>query len=333
MKNRKGFHHITDKDRDRIHALYGHCHTQKDIARVLGVDPSSISREMRRYPRRTWKYCATRAQKDAEEKRSHSKRPGMKIADNPALRKHVIRELKKLRSPDEIAGRMKLEGATPCVGKSAIYKWLYSDDGKAYCKHLCTRRTRKKRQSRLMKRVLIPHRISHRDRPKEPGVIHSEGDLFVSPAKSGSKVCGLLVVEKESKLYSGSIVPNKSARVIVPAMREATTAVAADTCTLDNGIENIVHEKFGVDTYFCDPGTPTQKPDVEGSIGLIRRWFIPKGTILDRVPDATYRAQLHLLNGKYRKSLGYRSSYEYALERGMISRVPRISLSKAIAFR
>ena len=168
------------------------------------------------------------------------------------------------------------------------------------------------------------------DRPDTEGLVHTEGDLFVSPRTSLSKTCGLLIVEKESKLLAGSIVINKSARVIVPAMRRATTAVGADTCTLDNGIENIVHREFGVDTYFCDPGTP---PRVEGSIGLVRRWFIPKGTDLDTVSNETYRSQLHLLNHKYRKSLGYRSVYENALERGIIKKVPRISLSKAIAFR
>lgn len=333
MKKRKDFRHLTARDRDRIHALYGYGHTQKDIAEVLGVDPSAISRELNRYSRSTWRYSADRAQKDAEEKRSHSKRPGMKIADDPVLKQFIIKELKRLRSPDEIAGRMRADNIIPRVGKNAIYKWLYSTDGKEYCKYLCTKRTRKRRQSRLAKRILIPNRIPLNDRPDEEGLVHTEGDLFVSPLKSGSKVCGLLVVEKESKLLSGEIVSNKSARVIAPAMRKATKAVAADTCTLDNGIENIHHKDFGVPAYFCDPGSPTQKPHVEGSIGLVRRWFIPKGTNLDTVSNKTYQSQLHLLNHKYRKSLGYRSSYENAMGRGIITRIPRVSLSKAIAFR
>lgn len=333
MKGRKEFRHLTVNDRDRIHALYGQGHFQKDIAEVLGVNPGTISRELNRYERTTWRYSATRAQAHAQEKRASSKRPGMKIAENSILRRHIITELKKLRSPDEIAGRMKAEGITPRVGKNAIYKWLYSEDGKAYCRHLCTRRKRKKRQSRLAKRILIPNRISHRNRPDTEGLVHTEGDLFVSPIRLHVKTCGLLVVENESKLLSGSIVANKSATAIVPAMQQATTATAADTCTLDNGIENIVHRQFGVDSYFCDPGTPTQKPHVEGSIGLIRRWFIPKGTNLDTVPNSTYQSQLHLLNHKHRKSLGYRSAYENALARGIIKKVPRISLSKAIAFR
>ena len=76
-----------------------------------------------------------------------------------------------------------------------------------------------------------------------------------------------------------------------------------------------------------------QKPQVEGGIGLILRWFIPKGTNLSEMPDATFQSQLHLLNHKYRESLGYRSAYEVALARGITKRIPRRSLAKAIAFR
>ena len=333
MQTRIGFRHLKAKDRDRIHALYGYGHTRKEIADVLGVHKSTVTRELARYGRKTWRYSATRAQEDADEKRTHSKRPGMKIAENPELRRYIIQQLKKLRSPDEIAGRMKREHAHPRVGTNAIYKWVYSEDGKPYCRYLCTRRSRKKKQSRLGTRVLIPERISLRDRPNTPGLVHAEGDLFVSPTKTGKKTCGLVVVEKGSKLMSGSVVPNKTRAVIVPAMQHIVAYLSIDTCAFDNGIENVHHRDFGVDSYFCDKGAPWQKPNAEGSIGLVRRWFLPKGTDLSLLPDAVFQSQLHLLNHKYRRSLGYRSAYEVALERGITDRIPRVSLTEAVAFR
>lgn len=333
MKRRNQFTHLNQKDRDRIHALYGHGHNQKDVARVLEVSESTISRELKRYGRKTWRYSASRAQEDANKQRKLSKRPGMKIAEDTVLRKYIICELKRLRSPDEIAGRMKREGVSPHCGKNAIYKWLYGEDGRAYCKYLCTKRSRKKKQDKLALRVLIPNRISLKQRPNEPNLVHAEGDLFVSPYNTNTKVCGLVVVEKSTKLLSGSLVEDKTTSSIVPAMQQALKMTRPNTCTLDNGIENIHHREFGVPTYFCDKGAPQQKPDVESSIGLIRRWFLPKGTNLSEVSDSQYQSQLHLLNHKYRKSLGYRSSYEVALERGIIKRVPRVSLTEAIAFR
>jgi transposase, IS30 family len=333
MKNRERFRHLVAKDRDRIHALYGYGHSQKDVARVLGVNPGTISRELARYGRKTCRYSASQAQRDANLKRLHSKRPGMKIEANITLKLHVISELKKLRSPDEISGRLKRDGSASCIGTAAIYKWLYSESGRPYARYLCTRRSRKRRQSHLKKRILIPERISLCDRPDSLGLIHAEGDLFVSPTRLREKTCGLLIVEKSSKLLSGSLVPNKTSAIIVPAVQSVLRSVRINDLTLDNGIENIHHRDFGVPAYFCDKGAPYQKPDVESSIGLIRRWFLPKGTNLGALPPEVFQSQLHLLNHKYRKSLDYQSAYEVALERGIISSVPKISLSKAIAFR
>lgn len=332
MKKREGFRHLTAQDRDRIHALYGYGHNQTEVARVLGVNPGTISRELDRYRRKTCRYSAQRAQEDAEEKREYSKRPGMKIESNPELRRHIVEQLKRLRSPDEIAGRMKRDDIVPRVGTAAVYKWLYSEDGKPYCRYLCTRRSRKKRQKRAAKKVLIPDRISLRERPVSPDLAHAEGDLFVSPTRLRVKTCGLLVVEKSSKLLTGSLVQNKTTSIIVPAVQRIVSSISIDDLTLDNGIENIHHRDFGLPTYFCDKGAPYQKPDVEGSIGLIRRWFLPKGTDLSKIPNDVFQSQLHLLNGKYRRSLDYRSAYEVALERGIIANVPRISLSRAVAF-
>jgi len=313
MKKSRSFNHLTQCDRDRIHALYGNGHSQKDIAGVLGVHPSTISRELNRYDRKTWRYSALRAQKDALEKRAKSKRPGMKIAQNHELRVYVIAELKKLRSPDEIAGRMKKEGKNPRVSKNAIYKWLYSADGAPYCRYLCTRRTRKRKQSRLSPKVHIPHRISLRERPNTQGLIHTERDLFVSPRNKHTTSSGLLIVVPETKLLAGSIVENRKTETVTKATREHFEIIHCDTCLTDNGSENTRHRETGVPTYFCDKGSPWQKPHIESSIGLTRRWFLPKGINLSRVPDEIFQSQLHLLNSKYRKSLGYNSAYEVSL--------------------
>ncbi len=333
MKKRETFRHLTERDRDRIQALYVWGHQQKEIAEVLGVSPSTISREMKRYNKKTWRYSAVRAQNDAQEKREQSKRPGMKIEANLELKRYITRELQKLRSPDEIAGRMRKVGLSPRVGTNAIYRWLYSEYGKEYTKYLCTKRPRSRKQNRFSKRVLIPNRISHRHRPEAPGLLHAEGDLFVSPTKLGVKSCGLLVVVPETYLLEGTLIPNKTSEVMVTAMRGITNFLQLDTCTLDNGIENVHHKDFGVDTYFCDPASPWQKPYVESSIGLVRRWFLPKGTNLSQVPETAFQSQLHLINHKYRKSLGYQSAYEASVERGIIKRIPRKSLKEAVAFR
>ena len=86
--------HLNEKQRDRLHALYLDGYQQKHIAEVLGVNPGTISRELHRYGKTTWRYSSVRAQKDAEEKRAKSKRDGMKIEKYPELKQRIIKELK-----------------------------------------------------------------------------------------------------------------------------------------------------------------------------------------------------------------------------------------------
>ena len=331
MQKRNTFVHLNSSHRDRLHALYLEGHSQKDIANVIGVNPATISRELKRYGRHTWRYSAVKAEADAQEKRARSKRDGMKIEAYPELKKRIIAELKGLRAPDEIAGRMKKEKLSIRVGTNAIYKWMYSEYGKEYRQYLCSRRIRRKAQSRLSKRTLIPNRISLRERPRDAGQVHGESDLFLTDLHPGA--VGHMTVVPPAQLLTGNILPNKSARNMVAAMKRIQKKVAVTTWTMDNGVENIYHEQFGIPAYFCTPGSPWQKPYVECNIGLTRRWFLPKGTDLSKVPDTTFQSMLFTLNHKYRKSLGYRSAYEVALEHGIIKRIPQLSKQKAIAFR
>jgi IS30 family transposase len=332
-KQRAPFKHLTQYERDRIEKLTFYLTPLVEIARILGRDKGTISRELKKHTNKHHRYRATAAQNDAEEQRTGSKVVGMKIEGNPSLRRHIIRELKMLRSPDEIAGRMKREGVSPRVGTNAIYKWLYSDAGKPYCIYLCTRRTRKRSPSRLTKRHIIPNRVSIRQRPNGVTELHAESDLFVSPTKLSSPCVGHLVVIPVVHLLRGQLLPNKSPATMVRAMHQIESAIPITTWTLDNGVENIYHEQFGVPSYFCTPGSPWQKPHVENSIGLTRRWFLPKGTNLTTVSDEAFQSMLHVFNHKYRKSLGYQSSYEAALARGIITKIPRLSKQPAVAFR
>jgi IS30 family transposase len=330
---RTPFKHINQYERDRIEKLWYHLTPVVDIARILDRDKGTISREIRRYTNKHHRYKATTAQKKAKEKRTGSKVVGMKIEGNPTLKKHIIHELKLLRSPDEIAGRMKKEGMSPRVGTNAIYKWLYSPAGALYTSYLCTKKTHKIKQSHIKKRHLIPHRVSIRQRPDDAQQIHAESDLFVSPTNLHTKVVGHLVVIPEVHLLLGQFLKDKSPQTMTTSIRSMEAQVPVTTWTLDNGIENIYHEEWGAPAYFCTPGSPWQKPHVESSIGLTRRWFLPKGTDLAQVPEGVFQSMLHVFNHKYRKSLGYQSSYEVALERGIITKIPRLSKQPAVAFR
>lgn len=321
MKKRKKFKHVDGAKRDRLEALLDAGETKKEIAKILKVDKSTISREINNRRRKNGRYDSDTARHKAGVARSNSKYQGMKIESNQTLKSRIIVMLKEHRSPDEIAGRLSKE-LRITLGKNAIYKWLYSAFGQRYCKYLCTKRWRRKKQKKRPKREMIPNRVHISKRPKRKGLVHTEGDTAVSPKKSGSKHAAAFVAEPLSHLLLGRKTKNLRPIVVAEALRAETEKISADTMTLDNGIENKNHEDIGLLTFFCDVHSPWQKPHVENGIGLLRRWFVPKGTDWRKVSERQLQKYLHVLNSKYRKSLGYRSAYEVAYERGILKSLP-----------
>lgn len=289
---------------------------QKDIAQVIGVHPSRICRELENRKKMDGRYSASMAGQKALVKRGNSKYQGMKIERYPELRKHIVSELKKLQSPDAIAGRMKKENWKVRVSGDAIYRWLRSSFGQSYCKYLCTKRYRKKPRTNTPERHIISNMVSVHAMPPDLGLV-TEGDAFLSPRKM-SKTSGILVVWRETKLFKGDLV--KSLRPIhtTRVMRKIHSENTSDAMILDQGGENREHERFKVETYFCDPASPRQKPLVESSIGLCRRWFWPKRTNLALVSKEEFQENLEILNNKYRKSLQYQSPNEASRERGIL---------------
>lgn len=328
---RKHFSHISQKERDRIEGLLCDGVRPVKIARILKVDKSTIGRELKR-KRKNGKYHADTAEHKALVKRENSKYQGMKIEAYPDIKRLIIEGLKAKRSPDEIAGRMKAEKINLRIGTNAIYKWLYSQHGQKYCKYLCTQRWRKRPRTKSKTgRHIIPNMVRIEALPK--GSVnrtrygHYESDTFVSPKKSGSKESGAILCEKKSKLVLGRKIPNMRPISMRRAVRSIGKEVVMKTTVMDRGIENINHGDWGVSAYCCDPSSPWQKPLVEGTIGLLRRWFWPKGTDLSKVSNHMFQKNIAIVNNKYRKSLHYRSALEVAIEHDILK-----SLTGEVAF-
>lgn len=320
---RNTFVHLDSYARDRIEALWCAGHTKTEIAGVLGVHKSTVSREIRYRRRKDGAYSAAAAEHKAGVKRSYSKYQGMKIEKHPNLKTYIIQELKRLRSPDEIAGRMRREKRPLRVSTDAIYKWLRSVFGQQYCRYLCTKRSWKKRQRQNMpKRMMIPnmtsvHSLSTSIRNgKLSG--HFEGDTFVSPKRAHTTESVAILVEKRSTLLVAQKIRGMSPSLMAQAVHDMQDRVNIKSLTLDRGIENRWHEQFGVPSFFCDSHAPWQKPRIEGSIGLARRWFWPKGTDLSTVSEEELQMGIFILNSKYKKSLRYRSAFEVAMESGTL---------------
>ena len=319
-----------------MEALIGAGEKQKTVAAILKVDPGTISREMKR-KRKNGRYEATSAQHKASVKRGHSKYQGMKVEGNPLLKRHIIQGLKAKRSPDEIAGRMRRDKKPFYASKNAIYKWLYSVYGQRYCHYLCTKRWRRKPQKRKVKREMIPNRKSIEIRPRgaqnKTRYGHFEGDTAVAPKKSPNRNAVVVAAERKSKLLVGTKIPNLSPVGMTAAIGRMEDRANMKSMTLDNGIENRDHESWDTDAFFCDAHSPWQKPLIENSIGLLRRWKYKKGTYWSQVSEEEFQDALLFLNSKYRKSLGYRSAIEVADAHGIMKKSRHIKAEKKLALQ
>jgi IS30 family transposase len=327
-KQEKRYRHLDQKDRDRLQALRDEGVTQKEIAKILGVDPGTISREIARNRRkyrkkknvknRNARYEAGVADHKAYIRRKYAKYQGMHIVEDKTLRTYIVKKLKRHWGPDEIAGRMKRDKEPFFASKTAIYAWLRTVHGQRWCPYLCSKRYyARRRNGTAKKRHLIPHRIGIEERPlgatNRTRYGHYEGDTMVSGKKTGSKAALSVISERKTKYLDARKIPNMKPRSHGAAVREMIREKKTLTMTYDNGIENTTHEKLPVPVFFCDPYSSWQKGGVENGIRMIRR-FIPKGVDIDRYSDDDISKIVSILNAKPRKSLDYRTPYEAMVE-------------------
>lgn len=331
----KLYQHLTQTDRDRLQALRDAGTTQKEIAKILTVDPSTISREIARNRRKYRKrkrvknknasYEAGVAGHKAYVRRQDAKYQGKKIEEHAGLRSYIVRRLKRSWNPDEIAGRMRETGQPFYASKTAIYEWLRSVWGQRYVPYLYSKRYYVRRQKlKTASKSMIPNRVSIHERPAlaatEYG--HYEADTFVSGKNTGSKAAVVVAIETKADYIAMKKLPGMKPKRFAAAVRKMRRTVIMNSATLDNGIENRDHENIGIQTFFCDPYSSWQKPHVENGIRLVRR-FIPKGSDISKVSETKIARVAHVLNHKPRRSLGYKTPYEIMVEQKLfINNVP-----------
>ena len=117
--------HLTQAQRYEIAALLKTNTPQKKIAEVIGVHPSTICREIKRNLTPAGNYSPTQAHMFAKERQDWKNKARAKLTN--AMKADIVQCIVEHKwSPEQIAGRRKLEGK-PMVGKTSIYKFLHQD--------------------------------------------------------------------------------------------------------------------------------------------------------------------------------------------------------------
>ena len=105
-----------------IQSLTHQKHQQKDTARQVGVNPSTISRELARY-RQQYPNQPYRAATAQQLCKATAKRKPYKLQG--ALEEAVLKGLRQQFSPEQISGVMALEAGHKVISHEAIYNYIY----------------------------------------------------------------------------------------------------------------------------------------------------------------------------------------------------------------
>lgn len=298
----------------------------REIARRLGRSPGTVSKELKRNSTAARvSYRASTAHQKAEDA---ARRPKpAKLATNLRLRREVQAGLGKNRSPEQIAGRLRLDFPDEpemWVSHETIYLSLYvqSRGGlkRELTRHLRTGRVVRRPQRRPQeRRGRIKDMVHISQRPPEvedravPG--HWEGDLIMGSTASNSAI-GTLVERATGYVILLHLPHGYDALAVQDAMCTAMADLPATlrrTLTWDQGREMANHvaitQATDLDIYFCDPHSPWQRGSNENTNGLLRQYF-PKGSDLSFHGPGILANVAQELNQRPRKRHGFATPAE-----------------------
>lgn len=314
----KGFKHLDADERDTIGIMLAQGKSLRKIGKAVGRNHTTIGREIEVNgpPIRKGYYRAHKAQIRASIRNVEShKRLRLK---NQRLRAHVAEKIMMGWSPEQIAGRLKIDWPSLRISHEAIYQYIY-ETAPDLIKYLA--RSHRKRYPRghtnKHRKTHIPERTPITERPPEVETRetagHWEGDTVVSKK---SLAALQVLTERKTRIVRITKMTRKTSAIMSNGIIRHLGALPKrlrKTMTYDNGPENADHLKvnriLGMKSYFCEPYHSWEKGTVENSIGLIRRYF-PKKTDFALISPVQIMRVENSLNDRPRKCLDYSTPKE-----------------------
>jgi IS30 family transposase len=309
------YRQLTSEERYALSALRRHGLSQAEVGRVMGRHPSTVGRELKRNSRKDGGYRPFTAGEMTRGRRSRSRRNLQFTPDQWAL---VVACLQKLWSPQQIAGRLALEGRLS-ISHETIYRYIWNDRWHGGSLHENLRHSIKqmrKRYGRYDSRGRLAGKRAIAERP--PGaenrsrVGHLEGDTVIG---SSDKHCILTLVDRKTghvgigKLRQRTV--DEANRCAIRLINRAPRRTI--TLTLDNGTEfhgyKDLEKATGAKVYFATPHHAWERGTNENTNGLIRQ-YLPKRTSMSDIRQRDCDRIAQQLNDRPRKRLGYRTPAE-----------------------
>lgn len=322
------YQHLSVEEREKIQELLWQKTSIRNIAKALGRNPSSVSREIQRNkpPERNL-YTPRVAHERALLYRT--RRGKRKLDISKRLRAYVVFHLRLGWSPEQIAATAQ-EATFENISHEAIYQYVYAQvyqAGHGYVKSGCEDLRpylARRRKRRIRKGCRRSYRIDKGQlpsidlRPKEveerQNIGHWEDDSLVytptCPVRlrtTNERKTGVVFIAKanDRTMAEANRITCEQLGMLPVALRT--------TLTRDRGAENLGHEELertlGIQCFFAHAYHSWERGSNENINGLIRRFF-PKGTDFRAISNEEIRRVEYLLNTRPRKRLDWKTPYQ-----------------------
>lgn len=304
------YKHLTYYDRHTLGKLRKSGHGVRQMARIMGFSPSTISRELRRNPCNFTRYSCHKAQDNTKFRRCAANRRRAKLHKEHF---EFIREQMELTlSPEQIASLFPKKFKFTISAK-AIYNYIHqwgrhwTNLGKLLRRKSKIYRT-KWRYNRGEQASPVP-RISLRSTKINNRRTYGHWEIDIMEGQKSDTHSLLVAVERKSRYSVACLIPNSCCETVRKAAVAALQEFKVLSITTDNGSEFRQHTELATalnaEIYYCFPYRSWEKGAVENNIGLYREFF-PKKQHLPNDPDLIFQAQ-NLINNRPKKACGFRT--------------------------
>ena len=309
--------HFTLFERESLQFFLNQGKSFREIAKIMGRSPSTISREVKRnWSKKANHYHYWHAQTNYKHRRKACHRKN-NLQRNKEMYQFVFEGLLQYWSPEIIAGKWNSTHEEK-ISLSSIYRAVKADmfPGIKPWTHF---RRKAKPYSHQKKSYTRFFDSSIHDRPE---IIDNRGRLgdFEGDTVYGSVGKGYLItgVDRQSRQFVAAIAKDKKLEstnaAFISAFANAEIKVKPLTLTLDNGTEFLgfkeLEKELGIKVYFADSHSPWQRGSNENINGLVR-FFFPRGTDFNKVTQEQLDAVVSLINNRPRKCLGFLSPNDF----------------------
>jgi len=314
--------HLTQQQRYHIEAYKKAGYGNSQIAKDLGIHPSTIGRELKRNssPIRQ-RYSAKVAQEISSLRKSVNSKANKKLKNE--LKDLVVKYIERDWSPEQVSATLRIKHDLS-LSFVRIYQYIELDRQSGGALHTHLRFYGKKRRAKYGKqsKVRIKDRVSISKRPtivdEKTRIGDLEIDTIIGKGKQGAITT---IVDRTSAFVKISIpttkraqdIENETTRLLLPHKDKI------HTITSDNGLEFANHKAIAdtltCDYYFCHPYSSWERGLNEYTNGLIRQYF-HKGSDFTKITPQRIQEVEDSLNHRPRKALDWRTPYEvfYGIE-------------------